>query len=238
MSVDILAIGAHPDDIEMTIGGTLAKLRDRGRSLAIADLTRGEMATRGTPETRAEEAAAAADALGAVERTNLDLGDGWLQDTMEARTRVIELIRRVQPTIVFANYWDDVHPDHRATGEIVRNVMYPVGFANFPAQGPPCRPREFLFFMQHWPFNPSFIIDISESFHRKMEAVRCYQSQLHNPASPEPATWISHPELLQFLEGRARHFGMLIRRPYGEPVITGWPVPMDDPVAHYEPFPK
>lgn len=238
MSVDVLAIAAHPDDLELAVGGTLAKLSDQGRKVAIIDLTRGEMATRGTPEIRAREAEAAASVLGVEERINLDLGDGTLQDTHAHRARVIEHIRRLRPKIVLANYWDDLHPDHAATGQIVMNTMYPTGFAQYPAPGEPYRPHEYLFFMAHFTVDPSFIVDITDYQQKKLEAMRCYASQLHNPDSTEPTTQIAQPQFLQRVEARSRHYGSLIQRPLGEPFVTRRPVPMDDPVAHYEPFAK
>lgn len=236
MTVDVVAIGAHPDDVEMTIGGTLAKLIDRGKTVAIIDMTRGEMGTRGTPETRAAESAAACNVLGIAERVNLDLGDGRLMDTLDNRYRLIAELRRLQPRLVFANYWDDLHPDHRATGEIVRNIMYSVGFSKLPVDGRPFRPREFLFFMQHWTFEPSFIVDITGYHEKKMRAIRCYGSQLHAPDSDEPTTQIASPDFLARLEARAKHYGGMIRKDFGEPLYSCRPVPMDDPVDHYEPF--
>lgn len=238
MTVDVLAIGAHPDDVEMTIGGTLAKLIDRGRRIAIVDMTRGEIGSNGTPEQRAEEAAAAAETLGVHDRINLDLGDGVLANTLDNRKRVIEVIRDLRPTLVFCPYWEDLHPDHRATGEIVRDVMYPAGFVNFPAQGKAYRPNEFLFYMSHFPFAPTCVIDITEHHERKMDAVRCYASQLHNHAMDRVPTQIGQPDFLHRLEARARHYGGLIGRRFGEPVWAPRPVPIDDPVTAWQPFTK
>jgi bacillithiol biosynthesis deacetylase BshB1 len=237
VSVDVLAIGAHPDDVEMTVGGTLAKMIDRGRSVAIVDMTCGEMGTRGTPETRAAEADAAAKVLGVSERVNLGLPDGMLQETQEGRKLLIEQIRRLRPSIVLAPYVEDMHPDHAATGKMVHGVMYPVGFAKYPAEGEPFRPREFLYYMSHFTFEPSFIVDISDHHERKIESVKCYSSQFEaNRDDDKGQTWIGEPGFLKILEGRARHFGSLIHKTYGEPLLAPRAIPMDDPVAHYEPF--
>lgn len=238
MSVDVLAIGAHPDDVEMICGGTLAKLIDRGKSVAILDMTRGELGTRGTPEKRADEAVQAAALLGVTERICLDLGDGKLANTEASRIKVIEQIRRLRPKLVLAHYWDDLHPDHSATGHIVMDTMYPSGFANYPAPGDPFRPNEYLFFMAHFPFEPSFIVDISEYHDRKIEAVMCYQSQLHNPELDGLETWISEPTFVARLEARARYYGTMIYKDYGEPFLVRRPVPVVDPVDLYEPFGK
>jgi bacillithiol biosynthesis deacetylase BshB1 len=238
MGVDVLAIGAHPDDVDMTCGGTLAKLVARGKTVAILDLTRGEMGTRGTPELRAQEARAAAEVLGVSDRVTLDFGDGRLENNAENRCKVIEEVRRFRPTLILTHYWEDLHPDHAAAGQLVRSIMYPVGFANYPAQGEPYRPNEVLFFMAHTPFEPSFIVDIDGFHERKMDAVRCFASQIFQDNSSEPATQISHPDFLTRLEARARHYGNLIGRSFGEPFLVPRAIPMIDPVDHYGPFPK
>jgi len=238
MSVDVLAVGAHPDDVDMICGGTLAKLVARGKSVAIVDLTRGEMGSRGDPEMRSREAQAAAKALGVQERVILDMGDGRLENNAENRRHLIEVIRRLRPTLILAHYWDDLHPDHAAAGHLVRSVMYPVGFARYPAQGEPYRPNEVLFFMAHTTFPPSFIVDVSESHERKMEAIRCYASQFHREGAAEVPTGISQPDFLLRLEARARFFGSQIGRTFGEPFLVTRTVPMVDPVDHYAPFPK
>jgi bacillithiol biosynthesis deacetylase BshB1 len=238
VTVDVLAIGAHPDDVEMICGGTLAKLIARGRKVAIIDMTRGEMGTRGTVETRAAEAKAAGETLGICERINLDLGDGRMENTEAGRIAVIEQIRRLRPKLVISHYWDDLHPDHAATGHIVKDTMYPAGFANYPAAGDPFRPNEYLFFMAHFPFEPSFIVDITGYHERKMESVNCYRSQLHNDKVDGLETWISQPSFLKRLEARARHYGAMIYTEFGEPFLVRRPVPVDDPVAMYEPFAK
>lgn len=238
MTVDALAIGAHPDDVEMGMGGTVATLIARGKRVAILDLTRGEMGTRGTAEDRAGEAARAAEILGVDERITLDMGDGVLQDTLENRKTLIEIIRRLRPTIVFGQYWDDLHPDHAAAGRLVNAVMYPSGFSKYPAEGEPYRPNEYLFYMAHSVFPPSFIVDVSEGWGKKMEAVRCYASQITVEEGKEPSTFISSPSFLPGLEARARTYGRQIQREFGEAFVVRRPVPMVDPVDHYLPFSK
>ncbi|MFH1144802.1 MAG: bacillithiol biosynthesis deacetylase BshB1 [Candidatus Eisenbacteria bacterium] len=238
MNFDVLAIGAHPDDVDMICGATLAKLVARGKKIAIVDLTRGEMASRGTPEIRAREAQAAAETLGVHQRIILDLGDGRLENNAENRRSLIEVIRRLRPTLILTHYWDDLHPDHAAAGHLVRASMYPVGFARYPAEGEPYRPNEVLFFMAHTPFQPSFVVDVSEFHAQKMKAVRCYASQFFREGDPGVPTGIAEPDFLIALEARARHFGSLIGRTFGEPYLVTRAVPMADPVDHYAPFPK
>jgi len=240
MGVDVLAIGAHPDDVELAIGASAAKLVDLGHEVVMLDLTRGEMGSRGTPELRAEEAAAAAEVLGVAERIGLDMGDGILMDTLENRRQLIEVIRRTRPKLILAPYWDDLHPDHAAAGQLVRSVIYPVGFANYPAEGEPYRANEALFYMMHTAFEPSFVFDVTGYWEKKLEAIRCYGSQVGPRADDgmDPPTNLSHPDFFRRLEGRSRHFGHLIGRTFGDAFITVRPVPMADPVAHYAPFEK
>ncbi len=238
MSIDVLAVGAHPDDVDLTVGGTIAKLTARGRSVTVLDMTRGEMGTRGTVETRANEAERAAKVLGVNERITLDLGDGILEDSIENRRQVIEIIRDLQPALVLGPYWEDLHPDHAAAGRLLCSVMYPSGFSKFPAEGEPYRPNEYLFYMAHTPFTPSLIVDITDFHEKKMEAIKCFASQIHSADKNEPPTGISRPDFLAMLEGRARHFGRLIGCPFGEPFLSRRPVPMADLLGHYELFPS
>jgi len=235
-AADILAIGAHPDDVEMIVGGTLAKMIDRGRSVVVADLTRGEMGTRGSPEVRAREAADAARIMGVTERINLDMGDGVLEDTLENRAEIVAVIRQYRPAIVLCHHWDDLHPDHCAAANMVQNIMYPVGFEKHAAGGTPYRPQAFLFYKGHIPFVPSFIVDTSGYFEKKKAAIDAFRSQLHNPESTERLTGIAKPDFLLRIEARDRYFGSLIEKTHGEPFFMKRAVPMDDPVAHFAPF--
>lgn len=238
MGIDVLAVGAHPDDVDMIAGGTVSKLVDRGKSVVIVDLTRGEMGTRGSPDLRAEEAQRAAKILGVRDRVILDMGDGRLENSEANRCKLIEIIREYRPAVVMGHYWEDLHPDHVAAGWLMRSVMYPCGFANFPASGEPFRPNEFLYFMAHFTFTPSFVVDVTDHHEQKLEAIRCFASQLHADGSDAPATGISRPDFLKKLEARARHFGSLIDRTFGEPFYVLRAVPMVDPVDHYAPFPR
>lgn len=235
-SVDILAIGAHPDDVELVVGGTLAKMIDRGRSVVIADLTRGEMGTRGTPEIRANEAAEAAALLGVQERINLDMGDGVLEDTLDNRAKLIEIIRRYRPIVVLVHHWEDLHPDHSVVGRMAAKIMYPVGFEKHNASGEPYRPNAFMFYKGHIPFEPSFIVDTSGYFEKKKAAIHAYKSQLHDPESKERLTGIAKPDFILRIEARDRYFGSLIERTHGEPFYMKRAVPVDDPVQHFGPF--
>jgi bacillithiol biosynthesis deacetylase BshB1 len=229
---DVLAIGAHPDDVELTMGGLLLRLRDAGRSVAILDLTRGEGGTRGTPESRAAEAAAAAALLGAVERRILDHGDGRLEPSEAVRRSIVEAIREFRPSLVLAPFWEDLHPDHAAAGAAVRSVRYVSGMARwFPGPRPPHRARTFLYSLHHsLDRPPSLVVDATAVFGRKMDLVRCFGSQLHDPASREPRTSIASEEFLPRWEARHRWFGERIGVRHGEPYFHEGPLAVDDPV--------
>ena len=228
---DVLAIGAHPDDVELAMSGLLLRLRDAGRSVAILDLTRGEGGTRGTPEIRAREAAAAARLLGAEERTILDFGDARLEPSLEVRRAVVDAIRRHRPSLVLAPRWDDLHPDHAAAGQAVRAVRHLCGMPKwFPGAHPPHRPRGWLFSLHHsTDAPPSLVVDVTQVFERKMALIRCFASQLHDAASKEPRTDIASEEFLPRWEARHRWFGERIGVMYGEPWTADGPVAVLDP---------
>ena len=231
--IDVLAIGAHPDDVEFGVGGIIARLTQQGKKVKIVDLTRGEIGTRGTPEIRKAEAETSARVLGAEDREILDLGDGQLQANLESRRAVIEIIRKHRPTIVLAPHREDLHPDHASAGRIVSEAFYPSGFVNYPAGGEAYRPRGVLFYQAHFLFDPSFVVDTSESFDKKMEAIRCYASQLHKEQNDEPETGISHPEFLGRIEARDRYYGSLVGAKYGEPLRSLRLLRVDNPLDFF-----
>ena len=231
--LDFLAIGAHPDDVEFALGGVVAKMAHQGKRVGIVDLTRGEIASRGTPESRQKEAMASAKVLGVEKRQILDLGDGQLVADLETRKKVIEIIREERPKIVFAPHWEDLHPDHANAGRIVTEAFYPTGFINYPAEGDAYRPRVVLLYQAHFRFDPSFIVDTTDTFATKMEAVRCFASQLHDQDREEPDTGISHPEFLLRVEARDRYYGALIGTKYGEPLLCRRVPRIDDPLGAF-----
>lgn len=229
-AVDLLVFGPHPDDVEISCGGLVAKMTARGYRVGIVDLTRGETGTRGTPERRLEEAAAAGEVLGAAFRENLGLPDGRLSSTEEARRKVIESVRRHRPRILVGPYSTDYHPDHAATGKLLHEILFLSGLARYEADGEPHRAAQVWSYMCHDPFDPSFIVDVSDHFERKLQAIRCFASQLHDPDSTEPATNISRSDYTERLEARFRYYGSLIDVRFGEPFHTRRMVRMDDPL--------
>ncbi len=229
--VDLLAFGPHPDDVEISCGGLVAKLVSLGYRVGIVDLTRGETGTRGTPETRLEEAAAAAKVLGVAFRENLELPDGHLAVTDAMKRPIIEAIRRHRPRILLGPFPADTHPDHVATGKLLDEVLFLSGLVNYDAAGAPHRPQQTWSYMCHDPIDPSFLVDVSDAFATKMQALRCFASQLHDPTSDEPETNLASEDYLARLEARFRYFGSLIGARYAEPFHTRRPVRIDDPLA-------
>jgi bacillithiol biosynthesis deacetylase BshB1 len=231
--VDIIFFGAHPDDVELCAGGTAAKCVSDGLKIGIVDLTRGEMGTRGTPQTRKKEAAAAARALGATFRQQLDFQDGNLQTGREQELEVIALLRRWRPKLVIAPYPDDRHPDHTRTGRLVTEASFYSGLRALETGEAAHRPQTVLYYLQNYMFTPSLVVDVSKSWKTKMRSVAAYKSQFHDPKSKEPQTFISDPKFLQMIEARGRHFGALIGADYGEAFVTKQPPRVDDLIAAY-----
>jgi len=232
-SVDIIFFGAHPDDVELSCGGTVAKCVKDGLRVAIVDLTRGEMGTRGTAQTRKRESAAAARILGCTFRQQLDFQDGNLQTGREQELQIIEILRRTTPKLVIAPYPDDRHPDHTRTGRIVTEASFYAGLRALETGLRAHRPQTVLYYMQNYMVPPSFVVDVTKHWKTKMRSVLAYKSQFHNPNSKEPQTVISDPKFLQMIDARGKHFGALIGAEYGEAFVTKQPPRVDDLIAAY-----
>jgi len=225
MSLDILAIAAHPDDAELGCGGSLLLAVMKGRSVVIADLSAGEMSSRGTVASRQDESSNAARLLGIKERRNLGLPDSKIgENSIHSRSALIQLIRETRPRIVLAPYWEDRHPDHEATGHLVKEACFFAGVAKVGV-GEPYRPTRLFYYMLSYPFTPAFVLDISDVWERKMEAIMAYQTQFQS-SEGGIHTVISEPGFLKLMESRAIWFGAMIGAVYGEPYYMPGPVPM------------
>lgn len=236
MKLDVLAVAAHPDDAELAIGGTLAKLAANGNRVGILDLTRGELGTRGTPEIRAEEAAQAAEILGLAWRGNLGLPDGRIEDTPAQRLPVINALRVHRPRLLLINAPTDRHPDHGAAQALVRNAAFFAGLRKYPgAEGPAHRPERVYSYIQDEYLTPSFILDVSGYMDVKLAAIRAYGSQFYDPTSTEPATYIASERFLDYIRARAVHFGHLIGTQAGEGFLSERPVAVTDLFATLPP---
>lgn len=232
-TVDILFFGAHPDDVELSAGGTAAKCVKDGLRIGIVDLTRGEMGTRGTPQTRKKEAQGAARALGATFRQQLDFQDGNLQTGREQELEIIEILRIRRPKLVIGPWPDDRHPDHTRTGRIVTEASFYAGLKSLQTGAPAHRPQTVLYYMQNYMVPPSFVVDVTDTWKTKMRSVAAYKSQFYDPKSKEPNTFISDPKFLEMIDARGRHFGALIGAGYGEAFVTKQPPRVEDLIGAY-----
>jgi len=232
MNLDVLVFGAHPDDAELSMGGTIAKFTSNNLKVGIIDLTKGELGTRGSAETRQKEAFQAAIILKATVRENLNMPDGNIQNTKENLIKIIMEIRRYRPKIIFAPYFNDRHPDHIDASHLVKRAMFSTGLnkvRTFDKEiiQEPYRPQKLYYFMQTYTFEPSFIVDVSDQFETKMKAVRTYETQFHNPKSTEPETFISRPGFINYIESRSHYYGFQIGKNYGEPFFCEEKVELD-----------
>lgn len=222
-NLDVLAFGAHPDDTELGCSGTLAALIKQGKKVGVADLTRGEMGSRGTPELRKKEAAKASDILGLHVRENMGLPDTQLVNNRENQLPIIQKLRKFKPHIVILPAPKDRHPDHGDATALLLDAIFFSGLVKIETKSidgkaqKPHRPAHILHYMQDQPFEPDFIFDISATMESKIKAIKAFSSQF-DVAEPgdEPQTYVSDPEFFKALKARARHFGHLAGFTYGE----------------------
>jgi bacillithiol biosynthesis deacetylase BshB1 len=220
MKLDILAIGAHPDDVELGAGGTLINHIKKGQKVGIIDLTEGELGSRGTVATRYSEAAEAGKIMGIALRENLQMADGFFKNDREHQLKLIRLIRKYKPNVVLANAYHDRHPDHGRGGQLIEDACFLSGLRKIETfdgdtMQEAWRPARVFHYVQDRFIQPDFIVDISESFAQKMEAVRSYGTQFGS-VGDGPVTYISQPGFLQNIESRAQQMGHAIGVRYGE----------------------
>jgi len=231
--LDVLAVFSHPDDAELSVAGTLLKLKSQGYRTGVCDMTRGEMGTRGTPEIRAEEALDAARIMKLDVRLNLEQPDGHVQPTEVARTALVRVLRAHQPKVLITTHEDDPHPDHANTSIIVRQAARLATMKRYDEEsGLAAVPMPAI---MHSLFSrrivPSFVVDVSDFVDEKMSAIRAYGSQFYDATSKEPATRISQRGFLSEIEYRMRYFGSLIGIEAGEPFYVREALNVDDPLA-------
>ncbi len=227
--VDIIAFGAHPDDVEIGAGGLLAKEAALGYKVGIVDLTRGEMGSRGTPEVRAGEAEKAAKVLGAVWRINLEMPDGNISLDQESIMKAAKVIRKYRPVIILAPYWDDRHPDHVKTGQLVTEAHFKAGLKKLEPEMPAFRSNVILYYFLNRMEQSSFIVDVSGHYTKKQEAIAAHYSQF-GPGGLKPLAALGVKAPLQFIESRDRFQGAQIGTAYGEAFLVRTAVPIDDPM--------
>jgi bacillithiol biosynthesis deacetylase BshB1 len=229
--LDVLAIGAHPDDVELSCGGTLALLARAGRRIGILHLTGGEAGSRGTPAERRREAERAGEILGCREVAFLDCGDGSFRTGAAEEDALIAELRRLRPELVFSPTPADRHPDHPRAHRLVADACFYAGLRR-RGGGEPHRPAAVFSYMQHDPFPPSFVVDVSAVWEVKQRALDAYESQLHQPGRQrsEVATKVASPEFRLAIAGRAQHFGLMVGAAYGEPFWSPLPLAVKDPL--------
>lgn len=238
-SLDVLALAAHPDDVELCAGGTVCRLTGQGYRVGIVDFTRGELGSRGTPEGRMEEAERSSEILGLAARDNLGIPDGDIANTEANRRKVIEVVRRYRPSIVLINSLECRHPDHGNAAQLSIDAMYYAGLRMIETTGPegrpqePWRPNHVLHYMQAIEFEPTFVVDVTEVWEQRIAALQAFESQFFNPSydpgEDEPETFISNPTFFEWIEGRARSYGYKVGATFGEPLLyRHGPVGVDD----------
>jgi bacillithiol biosynthesis deacetylase BshB1 len=232
MTIDLLAIMAHPDDAELLCGGTLLRAADHGHRTAVLDLTRGELGSRGTPALRHEEAMRSAEIMGLAERANAGLPDGHLANSDAARQIIVGHLRRLRPRTVILQYTEGRHPDHRVGSELARDACFLSGLANYPGEGEKFRPSKICYAISFREDNvkPSFVIDITEQFDRKLNAVMAFQSQFEGVTQAGELHPTGQP-LVDLIGTQNAHYGSLIRKRYAEPFWTAETVEVTDIVS-------
>jgi bacillithiol biosynthesis deacetylase BshB1 len=221
MKLHILAIAAHPDDIELGCAGTLIKHARKGQAVGIVDLTKGELGTRGSAEIRLQEAADAAKVMGMAVRENAGMADGFFRNDKEHQLMLVKYIRKYQPDIVVANALEDRHPDHGKGGRLIADACFLAGLSKIQTEldgvaQKAWRPKRVFHMIQDRMLEPTFLVDIGDCFDTKLQAIQCYRSQFHNPESNEPLTYIATGEFLKQIEYRDVILGKRIGTKYAE----------------------
>ena len=238
MKLDLLAFGAHADDVEMTCCGTLIKCAAMGHKTGVITLTKGEMGTRGSAEIREKEFRKAAGIMMLSVKKMLDIPDGRVESTWENKLKIIREIRNYRPVIVFAPYWITRHPDHKHTSHLVCEASYLAGLKKLDTNQEAFRPYRVLYYPCRYEFIPSFIVDISDYHEQKMKSIMAYKSQYDHPGKAEfgnDETLFSSPDFLNRIETRDKQYGNYIGVEYGEPFFVKEAIKIDDPAAFFGP---
>ena len=233
MKVDILAFAAHPDDVEISCSGTIIKHVEMGYKVAIVDLTQGELGTRGTVSTRQKEANEASKILGIVGRENLKMEDCFFEPSEKNKKKIISVIRKFQPKLIFANSIKDRHPDHAKASALVSEACFLSGLSKIKTEingvfQLSWRPEAVYHYIQDYYIEPDFIVDISKQIDSKIMAIKAYKSQFYDPKNKEPETPISREDFLEFIKARAKNFGRLIKAEYAEGFTVEIPLKVED----------
>jgi len=215
--IDCIAFSPHPDDAELFCGGLLIKIKKQGYTTAVVDLTQGELSTNGNPKQRRKESESASDKMQINIRKNLNLPDGNIENNLINRKLVIEIIRELRPKICLIPYWQDRHPDHIAGSQLLESAIFYSGLAKINTGQSEYRPDTILYYMLHYEFDPSFVVDISDEMDEKVQAIKMYESQFSLNRANESMTYINRPEFLESIFNRAAHYGQKIGVKFAEP---------------------
>jgi len=228
MNLDVLSIVAHPDDTELTCGGTVIKMAEAGYKVGVLDLTAGEAGTRGHAALRQREAAKASQIMGLAYRDNLGLPDAGIENRREYKLKIAQKIRELRPRTVILPYWKGRHPDHYTTGRIGYEACFLAGLARQPLAGKPHRPHKIIYATHYVPsVRPTFVVDITAQFEKKLKAILCYSSQF-SPRQDWQNLFPARADLRERMASLARHFGLMIGVRYGEPFVTREVAQVDD----------
>jgi len=230
MKATIIAFGAHPDDVELRCAGTLIKLAEKGHKIAVVDLTQGECGSRGTLQKRMEESKIALDIMGLDFRENLKLSDTNIEINEKNKIKVINIIRKYKPEIIFLPYLDDRHPDHTYASKLIFEASFYSGLKNIKTDYEAFSSVYNIYYMCHYTFEPTFIVDISDVFERKIKAIKAYKSQFGVGKEIELKDLLKSPFSLENIEAKDRFYGSLIGVRYGEPFLVEKPIKTNDPI--------
>ncbi len=231
MQLDVLSIAAHPDDTELTCGGTVIKMVEAAYRVGVLDLSAGESGTRGSAQLREKESAKASRVMGVIHRENLGFPDAAIEEVREYKLKIAQKIRDLRPRTVILPYWEGRHPDHYTTGRIGYEACFLAGLAKLPLHGNPHRPHKIIYATQYVPaLRPTFVVDITAQFEKKLKALLCYASQFSQRKDTQNL-FPSRAELRERIGSLARHFGLMIGVRYGEPFLVREVAAVDDIVA-------
>jgi bacillithiol biosynthesis deacetylase BshB1 len=231
---DVIAFSPHPDDAEMGCGGILLKLKDQGYSTGIIDISRAELSTNGDPDTRKKETEKASKILGLDVRENLGLEDGGIKNDADSRLKVINALRKYRPSLALVPFKQDRHPDHENSYKLLKDSIFISGLKKFKTGLDFHRPHIVISYMLHYEFKPSFIVDISKYYKKKLEAVSAYRSQFYVDKEEKPASHITSKYFFDVINSRHRCMGLKIRSEYGEPYYVEFDVRIEDPIKFFE----
>ncbi len=234
MDIDFLSFAPHPDDAEMGCGGLLLKMKDKGYTTGIVDLSRSELSSNGDLPTRAEETKKASEILKLDIRENLEIEDANISNTVENRKKIVDMLRKYRPRMVAMPYFTDRHPDHENSYRLIREAIFLSGLVKFETDRKAYRPNIVIHYMLHTEFDPTFIVDISKYFKQKENAIAAYRSQFYSDYENQTLTFISSKNFDDILHTRFKYYGLKVKSQYGEPYYISSKIKIDDPISFFD----